>query len=80
LDFEIQSKIKFATHKDHAKWAVAYSEEMTMPDAEKYVCIGDINRMETQKKRGGGTVCFVNQDLWKSFTAIIQSVEACPRL
>ena len=79
LDFEIKSKIKFATHKDHAKWAVAYSEQTTMPDAEKYVCIGDINRMETQKKRGGGTVCFVNQDLWKSFTKIIQSVEACPR-
>ena len=79
LDFEIQTKIKFSTHKDHAKWAVAYSDEMTMTDAEKYVCIGDINRMETQKKRGGGTVCFRNPDLWKRFTQIIQSVEACPR-
>ena len=81
LDFEIKSKIKFTTHKDHSKWAVTYDENshLGMSDTEKYVCIGDINRMETQKKRGGGTVCFVNKDLWKYFTKIVKSVEACPR-
>ena len=79
LDFELKSKIKFTTHKDHAKWAVAYSDNLKMSDKQKFVCIGDINRMETQKKRGGGTVCFTNKDLWKTFTGIVKSVEACPR-
>ena len=34
--------------------------------------------METQKKRGGGTVCFTNRNAWKSFTGIIKSIELCP--
>ena len=44
--------------KDHSKWAVA-----AKADALKspWVCIADINRMKSQEKRGGGSICF--QDL-----------------
>ena len=48
-------------------------------DQQRYVCIGDINRMNTQKKRGGGTVCFQNAKAWKAFTSIIKTVEVCPK-
>ena len=37
--------------QDHAKWAIA-------ADTSNVLCIGDINRMTTQRRRGGGAVCF----------------------
>jgi hypothetical protein len=42
-----------------------------------YVCIGDINRMDTQRKRAGGTVCFDNVFAWKAFTGIVKDIETC---
>ena len=34
--------------------------------------------MVSQTKRGGGTVCLKNPDVWKSFDSIIQSLQPCP--
>ncbi|ROT83636.1 deoxyribonuclease-2-alpha [Penaeus vannamei] len=62
----------FSTHHDHSKWAVA-----TQPDSS-YVCIGDINRMETQFHRGGGTVCMWSLSIWHRFHSLVQSEEVCP--
>jgi deoxyribonuclease II len=52
------------TH-DHAKWGIT-----TDPD---WVCVGDINRMVSQEKRGGGTIAFQNPTLWAALskTALI---------
>ena len=47
-------------------------------DRNKIVCIGDINRMETQKKRGGGTVCFKNARTWLAFSKAVSLTEDCP--
>jgi len=41
---------------DHAKWGITLHKP--------WICIGDINRMISQRKRGGGTVAFQNQTLW----------------
>ena len=74
--------ISFTTHKDHSKWAVSSDikkHHHRSKNMFKYVCIGDINRMNTQKKRGGGTVCFHDKYVWKAFRDIISSFEACPR-
>jgi len=43
------------TH-DHAKWAVSHTDN--------WVCVGDINRMISQEKRGGCTIAFQDQALW----------------
>lgn len=43
------------TH-DHAKWGVTADSD--------WVCVGDINRMVSQEKRGGGTIAFQDQTLW----------------
>ncbi len=53
LDFPaLHPEVNFTTKHDHSKWAVS-------PDPQAHhVCVGDINRMATQKRRAGGTVCF----------------------
>ena len=47
------------TH-DHAKWGVTV-------DAD-WVCVGDINRMISQQKRGGGTIAFQDETLWAALS------------
>jgi len=42
--------------RDHAKWAISH--------ANNWVCVGDINRMITQEKRGGCTIAFQDPTLW----------------
>ena len=57
-----------------------HPNDAELRDKLKYVCIGDINRMATQYKRGGGTVCFRNEFVWQAYRNLIGSFEACPRL
>ena len=47
------------TH-DHAKWGITLHEP--------WICIGDINRMISQRKRGGGTIAFQNRTLWQALS------------
>jgi deoxyribonuclease II len=47
------------TH-DHAKWGITTHSN--------WVCIGDINRMISQRKRGGGTIAFQNEVLWHALS------------
>lgn len=47
------------TH-DHAKWAVGVDSD--------WVCIGDINRMISQEKRGGATIAFQDKTLWTALS------------
>ena len=80
IDFnKIAPEIDFNTKHDHSKWAVSYSTSHRLQSDGNFVCIGDINRMDTQKKRAGGTVCFQNKFAWKAFTGIVKTVESCPR-
>ena len=58
---------------DHAKWAV------TTDDSKPFACIGDINRMASQYKRGGGTVCFKHPDVHKVVKESVSSLETCER-
>lgn len=45
--------------QDHAKWAVSEA------DQGNWVCVGDINRMISQRQRGGCTIAFQNDALWQ---------------
>lgn len=73
MDFPNVSNEDFTTRHDHAKWAISL-------DVKKpYVCVGDINRMETQRRRAGGTACFIHKRMWKTFKMAIKAVETCPR-
>jgi deoxyribonuclease-2 len=47
------------TH-DHAKWGITTDSD--------WVCVGDINRMISQEKRGGGTIAFQDRTLWAALS------------
>ncbi|ESO93151.1 hypothetical protein LOTGIDRAFT_206546 [Lottia gigantea] len=65
---KFQENVQFEEEKDHSKWGVT---------SNGYVCIGDINRMGTQFRRGGGTVCFNNTAVWKNFMSLITKLDEC---
>ncbi len=54
---------KWPYTKDHAKWAVALKNETS---SLPWVCIADLNRMVSQEKRGGGSLCFQEPNLWEA--------------
>ena len=45
---------------DHAKWGITTHSD--------WVCVGDINRMISQRQRGGGTIAFQNETLWRALS------------
>ncbi len=57
--------------QDHAKWAVGMSK------TKKWFCIGDINRMTTQQKRGGGALCFQSAAVYNRMSGAITDVDKC---
>lgn len=61
----------FSYTDDHSKYGV--SQDSGSP----YVCIGDINRMASQFKRGGGTLCFQHKNLWEAMSGVTTKVDTC---
>ncbi|KAG9397515.1 Deoxyribonuclease II [Carpediemonas membranifera] len=53
--------------KDHSKLA------LTSAPGQLRVCVGDINRNESQRRRGGGTVCFRDATVWNAFYSVYGS-------
>lgn len=70
LKFSSQ-KIEFSTLHDHSKWMVSVENEV--------ICVGDINRQEHQKVRGGGTVCFKNKKIAKNYGDLVKEAEKCEK-
>lgn len=51
-----------------------------MCDEDPWVCIGDMNKMTSQRKRGGSFLCFNNEMIHKSFRGMkkeINELEDC---
>lgn len=65
------SKISFSTLNDHSKWMVSKENNL--------ICIGDINRQEHQKMRGGGTVCIQLMDVAKTYGDSVAESEPCKK-
>lgn len=59
--------------EDHAKWAIGTDSK------RPYVCVGDLNRMRSQFKRGGGAVCFRDNRIWNIMNQSVKDIEGCPR-
>jgi len=61
----------FSETQDHSKWAVSTNS------GTNWACVGDINHMKSQFKRGGGTVCINDASVHNAFSSIIASAEDC---
>ncbi len=71
--------LNFSVHNDHSKWTVTTKSDTNNDEMTKIACIGDINRQEDQLRRGGGTVCFLNnQNVWNEYHKIVSKIETCP--
>lgn len=66
----------FETLQDHSKWAVSGSDSES---TRRFICVGDINRQEHQKVRGGGSVCSELPEVVAAYAASVGSVESCPK-
>ena len=53
---------------DHSKWVVA---------STLYVCLGDMNRMTSQWKRGGSFFCLSDASLVAAVKGMIVSHDSC---
>lgn len=64
--------VSFSVHHDHSKWALSTNQN------KLFVCIGDINRQVDQYKRGGGTLCLINNNqVWSEYKNLIKQVDDC---
>lgn len=64
--------LSWSSKVDHSKWAISEGQE------SGFICMADVNRMESQFKRGGGAVCFKCSSCWSVFSKSIVDVEPCP--
>jgi len=68
----LKDDVIWKTSKDHAKWLVLQKETSDM------LCVGDMNRIGSQKKRYGGLVCFENRKVAKKLRQMIgNNYETC---
>lgn len=44
---------------------------------DKYVCVSDLNRQESQWHRGGLVYCFYNEHLWKHIDTAFIGKDRC---
>lgn len=73
-DSEIKETNQWPYLEDHSKWAVGADR------STPYVCVGDINRMASQFKRGGGSVCVKSMPIWSVLENSVNAIEGCPRV
>eukprot|EP00029_Vermamoeba_vermiformis_P013589 TRINITY_DN850_c0_g1_i1.p1 TRINITY_DN850_c0_g1~~TRINITY_DN850_c0_g1_i1.p1 ORF type:complete len:384 (-),score=34.65 TRINITY_DN850_c0_g1_i1:40-1119(-) len=72
------SSISFHETKDHAKWAASPMSSNKHLRSNPYVtCIGDINRMTSQRNRGGGATCIINSNINAAFNNLATQVDSC---
>ncbi|TKR69264.1 hypothetical protein L596_021445 [Steinernema carpocapsae] len=71
LEIKVGTTPQFKFTQDHSKMAVSASKK------RPYTCIGDINRMISQFKRGGGTVCLRNFNVWQAYSTLIEQTNSC---
>lgn len=57
--------------QDHSKWTLPSNEDLN------YSCFGDMNRMESQFKRGGAFYCIESKPLKQAMNKLIKTTAEC---
>jgi len=65
------ANVTWTETQDHAKWAVG------LDGGSSLVCIADINRMSSQRKRGGQAMCFSDKGLAYSMRNTVYKRSSC---
>lgn len=65
---KLGSKISWSEENDHGKLAISAPSEKV-----HWVCVGDINFTLAQENRGGGTLAFICDPLWKELNSILST-------
>lgn len=65
----IIGKYYWEGYNDHSKWGISANSTV--------LCYGDLNRMWSQRYRGGGGLCVNFPALYAVHKAIVQTVDAC---
>ena len=67
----------YPSSRDHSKWATSDNAAQNPATSMNWVCSGDINRAYSQRKRGGGTLCFQHPTAWRNYDQLIYSIDFC---
>jgi len=59
----------FSYTQDHSKWGVS--------EQPSYVCVGGINRMQSQRQRGGDTICISKSSFWNALSSTVAGTDPC---
>lgn len=78
IDFKLPPGVNYQWPytKDHAKWAIALENDTS---ALPWVCVADLNRMVSQEKRGGASLCFQEPKLWQALKAAEEKLHTISR-
>lgn len=68
-EYNILSKYRYSNNQDHSKWAVT--------EKDIAICIGDLNRTESQLSRGGAVMCLKNKLVSKQVKQFIIGSDIC---
>jgi len=71
------SGLVFPTSYNHGKWAIAYEKKAIT--VKHWFCNGDINHMTSQRRRGGGAACMIDETIWSTIkkSIIVSYDKAC---
>jgi hypothetical protein len=64
--------VHWSTANDHSKWIITAAGSRN-----PWVCFGDINYSDVQRKRGGGFLCFQDADLHSAFESFVGTTDPC---
>ena len=68
---KIKDGVQWSTTQDHSKWGVSTDDE------RPWLCISDMNRMDSQAKRGGLAICIKSKKVQEAFRAIVNTYDDC---
>ncbi len=79
LEFKVSSSLSYTWPytRDHAKWAVSLDNAVS---SAPWVCVADLNRMLSQEKRGGASLCFQERRLWQALKSAEEKLHKQDRL